>query len=321
MSLEQMLDALAREGSLGSCRLFEFMFRVAESPGCPDPDKVRTWVKSSADPEHYANLEANRLLSRWYTAVISVKPKPGKDETPASFTIRLLENGRATDKSWSGSLEDCGRDRPTVLSRIENALAEAIEAADGAISIEVLVPISLLRWNFAELGVHHEKGRFKQLFAREHPLVIRWRDRHKTRSAAVPWRKSGAFIRNRLRSSVVPKWAPLPDEPDEDYLNSLEQPGVEFLFVGSAPPAGDSDPDWLADVVISGVPFAGWMVDSTPDPAVISPLLDQLLLGEFDQLPVRLRDARKARRSGLHAMAVLWDDPERDLPFMWKEPA
>src|SRR5207244_923861 len=127
--------------------------------------------------------------------------------------------------------------------------------------IEIAVPLRLMRLNFDRLGVKHARSRVKLVFGKEHPIVVRWRDRQKQNSIwAGPWRRASDCIRGRL-AGQGPTWLPLPDEPDDQYLSALENPPAEFLFLGAQPlPPREEDPDLLHDVIIAGVPFAGWMM-------------------------------------------------------------
>jgi len=296
-NLEDMLEALAARGPIGSCALLDFVFRVAELGGCADPGALRAWVKERADPHHHADLEQRRLQARSYSAVVSIKPRPGKDESPDSFTVWLLENERATGKVWTERF-DSGSDMDTLsaelLHRLEAALAEAIDAGDGQVFVEISLPMEMMRWRFDQLGIKPAHSKFKRPFGREHPVVIRWRERQKSKRLSDPWCRVSTFIRNRLAESA-PRWTRLPDDPDSVFVHSLERPAAAFLFLGAPqPPLQDNDPDWLHEVIIAGIPFGGWVVDPALASANLPSLLDKLLEGHCrDQSAVLLSAGRR----------------------------
>jgi hypothetical protein len=326
-SLEDMLALLAAQGPIDSCALFEFFFRIADSAACSDPEALRTWVSGKAEPRHYADLEEKRLRSRAYTVVVSIKPRSGRDEKPSALTVWLLENGRSTGRIWKDQVansDDWAELSADLMHRLEDSISQAIACGDGPVFIEILVPMGLLRWQFNQLGIKHEKGRFKKFFGREHPVVIRWRDRQSPNFVwAGSWRKSSQHIRKRLAARPNPKWEHIPEVLDETFVNSLDAPTADFLYLGTpAPPSRGDDSDWLVDLMVAGVPFAGWLAGPVPDPANIPPLLDQLLRGDFDELPARVPEMRRsALCADLHSMILLWDDAEHRHTFLLEEPA
>ncbi len=259
--------------------------------------------------------------------MVSIKPRSGRAEKPSSLTVWLLENGRTTGKIWHDPLAnvaDWAELSADLMRRLEDALSQAIACGEGPVFIEILVPMALLRWDFDRLGIKHERGRCKRIFGREHPLVIRWRDRQSPNFVwAGSWRRSSQHIRKRLAATRAARWGCLPDQPDEAFVHSLEAPATEFLYLGGPFPAvQEDDPDWLVDVMVAGIPFAGWMTSPAPNPSNIPALLDHLMQGDFDQLPMRVPEVRSsARCADLHAMTLLWDDPERRHTFLLEEPA
>ena len=325
-TLDVMLDKLVTKGPIGRCGLFEFFFRVADAAKCIDPLPLRAWVKQYADPQYYADLEQRQDQARFYAVLISIKPRSGKEEVPESFSVWLLENGRTTGKVWVEELTnsiDLDAAINELKSRLEVVLERAMESAEGPVLVEIAVPLGLMRFNFDQLGIKHRNSKFKRPIGRDHPVVVRWRDRQKFGANwSNPWQLASASIRARLVAEG-PQWLPLPLAPDETYLTSLENPPAEFLFLGkSQPPVREEDPDWLQEVIIAGVPFAGWMVTAVTNPDNIPSLLDDLLKGQFDLLPQRVPDARRdPKRSDIHPLIVLWDDPERRHTVLLEEPA
>jgi vWA-MoxR associated protein C-terminal domain/Caspase domain len=325
-NLEEILESLSARGPLGSSAIFEFFFRVADCGRCNDPSSLLTWVKQHANAQHYADLEEGRRLSRTYAVVVSIKPRFGKDEIPESITVWLLENGRATGKVWTQTF-DVGRTPDTlaeeVIEQLEQTLEEAIGSVDGPVFVEIAIPMGLMRWNFNQLGIKHPNSKFKRPLGREHPVVVRWRDRQRRNSIwSRPWCKAGAFIRS-CSTTNPPKWWLLPNEPDESFLGSLENPVAQFLYMGTPQqPLQENDPDWLQEAIIAGTPFGGWMVSPVPDLAKMPKLLDELLEGEFDQLPLRVPYfLRDTLRSDLRSLVLLWDDPKSRHTVLLEEPA
>jgi hypothetical protein len=325
-SLEEILDRLVTKGPIERSLLFEFIFRVADAPKCIDPEPLRAWVRQNAEPQYCADLEQRQDLGRFYGVLISIKPRSGKDELPESFSVWLLENGRFTGKMWVEVLTN-SRDRDAAMNeltaRLEVALERAIESAEGEVQVEMAVPIGLMRLKFDQLGIKHRNSKFKLPIGKYHPVVIRWRDRQKFGAVwSSPWRLASASIRARL-GVKDPHWLSWPPAPDETYLAGLENPPAEFLFVAnSQPPVREEDPDWLQEIIIAGIPFAGWMVTSVTNPDNIPSLLDELLKGQFDLLPRRVPEVRRDPQCrDLHPLILLWDDPERRHTVLLEEPS
>jgi hypothetical protein len=324
-TLDAMLDKLVATGPLDQCALFDFLMRVAESPEYGDPARLRACVKRYANSQHFADLEQRRTESRTYAVLVSIKPRNNAQETPDSFTVWLLENGRTTGRMWTEQFESSAGHADIVSelpSRLERILQEAIEAANGPVQVEIAVPLSLMRLHFDDLGIGHRGSKFKRPIAKDHPVVVRWRDRQRAGANwSRPWLLAGASIRANL-ASKDPTWRSLPVDPDESFLTQLENPPAEFLFMGeSQPPSREGDTDWLQEVIIFGAPFAGWMVKGVTNPNNIPKLLDELLKGKFDLLPSRVPDARRDPQSAdIHPLILLWDDPSRRHTVLLEEP-
>ncbi len=320
VSLEAMLYALTDTGTVSEpSQLFDFLYRVAESPQCTYRDGLLTWVKKHDQPEHYNALERQAKDRRSYSVVISIRPRPGAEESPESFTVWLLEGGRPKAQPITQSLPAPG----DLVPLLESTLEKTLSLAGGVASIEISVPLNLMRFQFDQLGCKKKFSAFKQLFVRDHPVFIRWRDRPLDPAFLGRWRAAAGRIRQRIQANPA-KWAPLPDAPDEQYLLSLQNDPPDFIFFGSpSPPAKNDDPDWLHEVIINGAPFAAWTKKSPVDPSAIPALIDAVLVaGPFDELPVRTPKIRvDLRYKDLQSLVLLWDDPNQCHSVLLEEPA
>jgi hypothetical protein len=317
-NVEAMLNVVAEIGPIKSSKLFEFLHRLAESPHSKYPQDLKDWVKERADPEDWATLERQAMERRSHSIVISIKPRPGADESPESFTVWLLEGGRANVKPQTAAIPSAQE----LIPLLENILEENLSLVTGPVSIEISVPLEMMRFQFDKLGRKKKFSKIKQLFARDYPLFLRWRDRPLDPALLSRWRSAADRIRQRLAGNL-PKWVPLSSAPNEEYLLSLQNEPPDFIFFGApTPPVKNDDPDWLHEVIVNGAPFGAWTIKNPADPSTVPTLIDAVLIaGPFEELPVRTRKIRvDPTYKDLQSMVLLWDDPRQCHSVLLEEP-